>query len=100
MLKLHWIYSLIASFAESSNFYSVLGVNLGKKKTYMVSIFSTVKENIVSWSSVGFKEGLNTVLDRDKFLIRAWTYNPNTSLMFVLSIPVAVYLTRWQIIVL
>lgn len=36
----------------------------------MVSIFSTVKENIVSWSSVGFKEALNTVLDRDKFLIR------------------------------
>lgn len=50
--------------------------------------------------SVGFKEALNTVLDRDKFLIRAWTYNPNTSLVFMLSIPVAVYLTKQQIIVL
>jgi len=61
----------MASFAEPSGFYSMLSLSLRKNKMYMVSIFITVQENLVAWSSVGLKRGLNTILNKDKIVIRA-----------------------------
>lgn len=57
------------SFAESSDFYSMLGVSLGRNKINVVPVFSTIQDVLVLKSSVGSKQ--NAVLEREKFLIKA-----------------------------